>query len=318
MNLSFLSLHLFVLLFLSAIPSNSFDLVLNDKEIENPIQYVKSSFKHYVPTPELQETLEIPVNAHQQSIRESFIPARPAKDKKRVRLMKHFRNEIKPMSIKQGEKGTPEEKEDERFDKSDHSEEETDNEESSTDSSLPPTSSDSPKVHSKKSWIKEFLLFQQSHQKVNALNIEEKAEHPKLRTTIKSYEDTASDPNDLKRWIQLIAQDEPQVTNNGITKKYSNRNANINNNNNEIEIDIEEFIKYLVNEQGFNPKDLQFLKMKNLDYGLGEIEQELNKLKDAKRSPKVIKIGGEEENKAWSIPIPCSYFAIFIIIVVFG
>ena len=55
---------------------------------------------------------------------------------------------------------------------------------------------------------------------------------------------------------------------------------------NEIELDIEEFIHYLVEEQGFNSSDLEFLRLKNLDYGLGEIEKELNKLKEAKGSPK--------------------------------
>lgn len=118
-----------------------------------------------------------------------------------------------------------------------------------------------------------------------------KQENKQLQSRIKNYDDTVSDPRDLKRWVRLIA-DEGK---NEFGKKHSSKNYI---QKNEIELDIEEFIHYLVEEQGFNSSDLEFLRLKNLDYGLGEIEKELNKLKEAKGSPKVISIGGEDENSA--------------------
>ncbi|EMG46265.1 hypothetical protein G210_3495 [Candida maltosa Xu316] len=53
---------------------NSFDIAINDEEIDNPGLIIKSKFKPYLP--ELQENLEIPVTSKQQSLKESFIPKR--------------------------------------------------------------------------------------------------------------------------------------------------------------------------------------------------------------------------------------------------
>ena len=117
-----------------------------------------------------------------------------------------------------------------------------------------------------------------------------KQENKQLQSRIKNYDDTVSDPRDLKRWVRLIADEGKNEFGKNIHQKLYSKN--------EIELDIEEFIHYLVEEQGFNSSDLEFLRLKNLDYGLGEIEKELNKLKEAKGSPKVISIGGEDENSA--------------------
>lgn len=130
-----------------------------------------------------------------------------------------------------------------------------------------------------------------------------------MKSKITEYEDSLSNPKDLKRWVQLIADKPtaPTITHNqdGSLSSSTFRSSSIRtkafttgskNDQQQLEIDIDEFINYLINEQGFNRDDLQFLRMKNLDYGLGEIGQELNKLKDQQGKPKVIKIGGEEDH----------------------
>ncbi|KAI5953730.1 hypothetical protein KGF57_003939 [Candida theae] len=195
-------------------------------------------------------------------------------------------------------------------------------------------------VHSRPSWIKSFLTYKSKqtmlhsmsvdhsrtrHRLINSNIDENRSSHhahtdSKLTSKITEYEDSLSNPKDLKRWVQLIA-DKPTAISSSSTFNKNNENqkggggsssysstpihsssiktklftTGNKNDNQQLEIDIEEFINYLINEQGFNRDDLQFLRMKNLDYGLGEIEQELNKLKDQSGKPKVIKIGGEED-----------------------
>ncbi|KAI5965237.1 uncharacterized protein KGF55_001457 [Candida pseudojiufengensis] len=146
-------------------------------------------------------------------------------------------------------------------------------------------------IQSHKSWIKEFLQFKKAQDlqtQQNLKNIRSSTGGEKLKSKITEYEDSLNNPKDLKKWVRLIANNENLE--NTPKKQY------LKNINQEIEIDINEFINYLVTEQSFNPQDLQFLKFKNLDYGLNEIEQELNKLKEVENSqrPKVIKIGGED------------------------
>ncbi|EGW32926.1 uncharacterized protein SPAPADRAFT_65943 [Spathaspora passalidarum NRRL Y-27907] len=280
------------------------DLKINNQEIPEPLHYVKSKFREYIPIPELQDKLEIPIiNPMQKTIRESFIPDKPPKPK-RFGIRSFFRGEkhedkVTSMSVngdtKDPKAGVDSDEEDEPED------------------SLDKVKNNIEPIHSPKSWVKEFLIFKQS-KKMSMMSVQEKNS---LRTRIKNYDSTESNPYDLKKWVQLVSSDKSDDESNGITKKYSNHNNGINNNNNEIEIDIDEFIKYLVNEQGFNPADLQFLKTKNLDYGLGEIEKELNKVKDQKRNPKVIKIGGEEESLGNKIKVH-SYFVIFLVVMIFG
>lgn len=174
---------------------------------------------------------------------------------------------------------------------SNHTDTDTDSD-SDVNEDISSSASSTPKVHSRRSWIKDFLMFKEQDtgtsdkSKNKKKTSEEKHENSKLQSKITNYDDTVSDPRDLKRWVRLIAdegKDQPYVQ-----SKYVY--------NNEIELDVEEFIKYLVEEQGFNVTDLEFLRSKNLDYGLGEIEQELNKLKETKGSPKVIDIGGEHDS----------------------
>lgn len=263
------------------------ELTINDEEIDNPGLILKSKFKQYLP--ELQENLEIPVNEKQQSIRESFIPKKinyhhfglRSRFKKDVSVTTTTAIVLEPTLAKSNPENVD----------SNHTDTDTDSD-SDVNEDISSSASSTPKVHSRRSWIKDFLMFKEQDtgtsdkSKNKKKTSEEKHENSKLQSKITNYDDTVSDPRDLKRWVRLIAdegKDQPYVQ-----SKYVY--------NNEIELDVEEFIKYLVEEQGFNVTDLEFLRSKNLDYGLGEIEQELNKLKETKGSPKVIDIGGEHDS----------------------
>lgn len=263
------------------------ELTINDEEIDNPGLILKSKFKQYLP--ELQENLEIPVNEKQQSIRESFIPKKinyhhfglRSRFKKDVSVTTTTAIVLEPTLAKSNPENVD----------SNHTDTDTDSD-SDDNEDISSSASSTPKVHSRRSWIKDFLMFKEQDtgtsdkSKNKKKTSEEKHENSKLQSKITNYDDTVSDPRDLKRWVRLIAdegKDQPYVQ-----SKYVY--------NNEIELDVEEFIKYLVEEQGFNVTDLEFLRSKNLDYGLGEIEQELNKLKETKGSPKVIDIGGEHDS----------------------
>lgn len=263
------------------------ELTINDEEIDNPGLILKSKFKQYLP--ELQENLEIPVNEKQQSIRESFIPKKinyhhfglRSRFKKDVSVTTTTAIVLEPTLAKSNPENVD----------SNHTDTDTDSD-SDVNEDISSSASSAPKVHSRRSWIKDFLMFKEQDtgtsdkSKNKKKTSEEKHENSKLQSKITNYDDTVSDPRDLKRWVRLIAdegKDQPYVQ-----SKYVY--------NNEIELDVEEFIKYLVEEQGFNVTDLEFLRSKNLDYGLGEIEQELNKLKETKGSPKVIDIGGEHDS----------------------
>lgn len=263
------------------------ELTINDEEIDNPGLILKSKFKQHLP--ELQENLEIPVNEKQQSIRESFIPKKinyhhfglRSRFKKDVSVTTTTAIVLEPTLAKSNPENVD----------SNHTDTDTDSD-SDVNEDISSSASSAPKVHSRRSWIKDFLMFKEQDtgtsdkSKNKKKTSKEKHENSKLQSKITNYDDTVSDPRDLKRWVRLIAdegKDQPYVQ-----SKYVY--------NNEIELDVEEFIKYLVEEQGFNVTDLEFLRSKNLDYGLGEIEQELNKLKETKGSPKVIDIGGEHDS----------------------
>ncbi|CAK9439660.1 uncharacterized protein LODBEIA_P37600 [Lodderomyces beijingensis] len=167
------------------------------------------------------------------------------------------------------------------------------------------------KLQSNHSFVKDFLAYRTNH--FTALAIaQDKIDRDdkyrtgkKLKSKINEYQDSLNDPKDLKKWVRLIADKSNDGDGgngngkgNGGGGGVASRSKNFV--NNEIEIDIDEFINYLVNEQGFNPKDLQFLKMRNLDYGLGEIEMELSKLREmqVRGNAKVISIGGEDGDGA--------------------
>ncbi|KAG2732839.1 hypothetical protein G9P44_003829 [Scheffersomyces stipitis] len=170
--------------------------------------------------------------------------------------------------------------------------------------SAEPTASFNPSVtvSSKKSWIKEFLYFTT---KARAATVAQKQiDRDRLLTTnINNYQDTTSNENDLKRWTKLIVEqgraDSSSKFQDYNYKEYGLDHKDPNNftPKNEIELNIEEFISYLVNFQGFQEKDLKFLRQKGLDYGLVEIEKELNKIKDLERDSnnRIIDIGGEED-----------------------
>ncbi|KAG5419130.1 hypothetical protein I9W82_002897 [Candida metapsilosis] len=317
--------------------SHALEVTINNVKIDNPAQVVKSKFKKYMP--ELQDSLEIPVRPNQQSIRESFIHPMSIKGKEKSDRVN--RRGIKSLFKKKGQSSStsvsvsvsaisstsilPKQT------SSDFIETKVDEYEDSISINqvAHPFNDTTSTVHSRPSWIKSYLNFKSKQTMVHSMSVDPNLKHPghsggggaatshansKLKSKITEYEDSLSNPKDLKRWVQLIADKPTAVTNKGSgkgdhandsvftsssirTKSFTTGNKN---DQQQLEIDIDEFINYLINEQGFNRNALQFLRMKNLDYGLGEIEQELNKLKDQQTKPKVIKIGGEEEhvNKA--------------------
>lgn len=284
--------------------------------------------------PELQDSLEIPVRPNQQTIRESFIRPRIGINGERVNhrgiksLFKKNRNLASPSSLvlplplmlalTSILDAT-------NTDYNDSDDDDVDNDDVSITQvvdQLKVNDTTSSTIHSRPSWIKSSLNYKTKQTMVHSMSIDpsrksgtHKASSPykhldlKLKSKITEYEDSLSNPKDLKRWVQLIADKPtaPTITHNqdGSLSSSTFRSSSIRtkafttgskNDQQQLEIDIDEFINYLINEQGFNRDDLQFLRMKNLDYGLGEIEQELNKLKDQQGKPKVIKIGGEEDH----------------------
>ncbi|KAI5952402.1 hypothetical protein KGF54_003269 [Candida jiufengensis] len=334
-SINLLFLHLLILLIT---PTTQFELIVNDQEIENPKQVLKSKFKKLVPL-ELQENLEIPVRPNQINLRESFIqskikesspppPLRPFETKKYTNKLKSlFRKSNLKSGLVNVETTSSITYATETSSESDFFEIDTDDEEdvklnsdlrlkddhtnqttrttinynsvsvsiavlatSTAPTVESPQTSQIPTIHSNKSWIKEFLQFKKSQTqkqpKRSSLN------NHRLKSKITEYEDSLNNPKDLKKWVRLIASPPPQ--------QYQQKKNYLKNINQEIEIDINEFISYLVKEQNFNESDLNFLKFKNLDYGLIEIEQELNKLKEDEisKKPKVISIGGEDIMKS--------------------
>ncbi|KAK6461158.1 hypothetical protein DFJ63DRAFT_337063 [Scheffersomyces coipomensis] len=187
------------------------------------------------------------------------------------------------------------------------------------------------KLSSKKYWVKEFLKFK--HNNVNKqeeeliLNQQSFPAHRKFKSNIHNYHDTISENNpDLKKWTKLIIEQDNLESIGQLDSKYDDYNYkqygrkqpksayskgqgqdqdndhyyNSNghyylSNKKEIELDVEEFIKYLINYEGFKREDLEFLRSSNLDYGLKEIEKELNKIKDLEKENhiNIIDIGGE-------------------------
>ncbi|CCG26007.1 Pga46 protein [Candida orthopsilosis Co 90-125] len=295
---------------------HALDITINDVKIDDPAQVVKSKFKKYLP--ELQETLEIPIRPNQQTIRESFIRPRITNTKGgRINhrgiksLFRKTKTQSSSISVLSSSIQTS------RATNGDFND--TDDEDDISLTQVDPlfNTSDTSTVHSRPSWIKSFLSYKTKQSTVHSMSVDPSSKSnnhksspnkhvdSKLKSKITEYEDSLSNPKDLKRWVQLIA-DKPTATRNNNhggsptfpsssikTKTFTTGNKN---DQQQLEIDIDEFINYLINEQGFNRDDLQFLRMKNLDYGLGEIEQELNKLKDQQGKPKVIKIGGEEDH----------------------
>lgn len=164
------------------------------------------------------------------------------------------------------------------------------------------------------SFIKDFFNFEKSKFTSQSSN-----DNIVFKTAIKNYENTLSDPNDLKNWVKQINNEGTNVNDlhnedyQTSYKKYSHSkiqssDSKLQHQSNEdkdfANFNIDEFIAYLIKEKNFQPQELTFLKLKynssNLDYGFDEIEKELNKINNEKRnsqeSNKNIQIGGEHDN----------------------
>lgn len=123
-----------------------------------------------------------------------------------------------------------------------------------------------------------------------------------LTVRIKNYDDLLSKNNDLTQFTDEIIQESlhdedfhdynfKQFGDHASERvNHINTNTAINNDN------IQEFIDYLIKYEGFSDNELKFLRGYDLDYGLDEIEEELNKINydHINHGEKTIDIGGEK------------------------
>lgn len=160
---------------------------------------------------------------------------------------------------------------------------------STTSTSIPTTSlkeessvpvETSVKVESKKSWIAYFLASKPPE------TLQPATTHS-LHSNIINYQDMVSDNKDLSAWTRFVVEEDTGTV---AHKQYGIPQTKV--------INIDEFIEYLTKYHGFRLKDLLFLKNAELDYGLEEIERELNKIKE--RQDLEIVIGGEPPDVATS------------------
>lgn len=129
-------------------------------------------------------------------------------------------------------------------------------------------------------FVKDFFNFQ-------ALKL--KASNPQLATAIKNY-DTALSSSNLKSYTAKVVEEtkhDPDFDDYTFTR-YNHVQPET-----PKKLDIAEFMDYLTTYEGFTTVQLEFLK-KNIDFGLDEIEKELNKIKDIEREEKQIAIDGEK------------------------
>lgn len=144
-----------------------------------------------------------------------------------------------------------------------------------------------------KAWIEEFFAYD------GPPLVTQSAKNQAMKSAIKHYE-----LNDLKKWTQKINSDTNYLHEDQTYKKYSPPAINKDDEPvtkppqklRDLGINIDRFIHFLIEKGGFQKEDLQFLKQEiTLDYGLKEIEQELNKLKKRENEKPInINIGGEE------------------------
>lgn len=130
-------------------------------------------------------------------------------------------------------------------------------------------------IELKTSWIRDFLAFT-SHP---AIKIQKDNKDKPLDSCIVSD----GDESNLISWTRHLVQTD---------NDYHNAEQGIVSNN-VLKIDVDNFIKYLVEHKNFRPKDLDFLRSQDLDYGYDQIEDELDKIKRNQKGPRTVTIGGE-------------------------
>lgn len=133
-------------------------------------------------------------------------------------------------------------------------------------------------VASKTSLIDEYFAYQQASQSPEV----------SYELVIDIYDDALADPNNLKLWTKKVAAKQNRYTD--IDYRKYGPGAVPGTKARSI-IDIDDFIQFLVSQKNMNETDLSFLK-EDLDYGLEEIERELNKIRN-KGGSSIIDIGGE-------------------------
>lgn len=160
----------------------------------------------------------------------------------------------------------------------------------------------SVKLTSKRSWVAAFLAFkppETSHLTPTTHS---------LHSTIKNYEDMVSDDSDLSAWTRFVVEEDKDTVSH---KQYGGTQTKV--------VNVDEFINYLVKYHGFRRNDLAFLRRTDLDYGLDEIERELNKIKN--RQDQEIDIGGEPTdvvtNESTSLHMNVYYMYLILLFVLF-
>lgn len=146
------------------------------------------------------------------------------------------------------------------------------------------------KINSKHSYIQDFF---------NSIS-PFKIASTEIKTTIKNYEDSVADENNLHKFLDLLKIENEKDDFDDIHSSYKQfSKPKSQPKKDERKLNLEEFKKYLKNEKNFLDEDLKFLD-NNLNYGFDEIDEELRKIDDKKKnnSPKNIKIGGEVDNGA--------------------
>lgn len=157
------------------------------------------------------------------------------------------------------------------------------------ESSLPSVPVISLKINSKHSYIQDFFNY------ISPIKIASN----EIKTTIKNYDDSVADENNLHKFLELLKIENEKDDFDDIHNSYKQfSKPKSQPKTDERKLNLKEFKKYLKNEKNFLEEDLKFLD-NNLNYGFDEIDEELRKINDNKnKSPKNIKIGGEVDSGA--------------------
>lgn len=157
------------------------------------------------------------------------------------------------------------------------------------------------KIRATKRYIKDFLKFK------DAQVVQQTYPNPKLTTSIKNYDHSLNRIDDLKAFISKIVQervedndfDDYNFKQYGIGKSMTPSLRRI---NFDPKLQMHEFVNYLVKYEGFDFEDLKFLLASTeLDFGLDELDDQLNTIKDEQDKRKIIDIIGDNKGITVSV-----------------
>ncbi|WEJ97723.1 hypothetical protein PSN45_005282 [Yamadazyma tenuis] len=153
-------------------------------------------------------------------------------------------------------------------------------------------------LSSARNFVQEFLNFKQQQVLSQAV----KDPNPKLETSFISYEGSLNDPENLKEFTNRVVQESQagrQFSDYSFRRFGDQPVSKVKKLNFDPQFEMPDLVDYLVKYEGFKRQDLACFIETELDYGLEEIERELNKIKDNQRErEKNINIGGETSDAA--------------------